>query len=55
MQQPFLKTVNEAMMAYYEYENEKFFLGLDGGGYNVLTRPFQLEQDWLVAQIFGSQ
>jgi len=38
-----LKTVNEAFMAYYEYENHKFFLSLDGGGFNTLTRPLQLE------------
>ena len=52
---PKLNTVNEAMAAYYEYENEKFFLEQDGGGFNTHTRPFQLDQTWLIAQIFGSQ
>jgi len=39
MQAQPLKTINEAMMAYYHYENEKFFLEQDGGGFNNLTRP----------------
>ena len=52
---PGLATVNEAMAVYYEYENEKFFLELDGGGFNIHTRPLQLDQSWLIAQIFGSQ
>lgn len=42
-QLPKIMTINEAMKVYYQYENEKFFMNLDGGGYNIGTRPLQLE------------
>lgn len=54
LQLPPVDLISESMQVYYQYENEKFYQELDGGGYNTLTRPLRLEQTWLIAQIFGS-